>query len=57
MNNMRFKKAIANKVVDAAVRSAKLSNQKCLFLMRKPNEKMHLCVRDYEKLQNFINQY
>lgn len=54
---MRFKKAIANKVVDAAVRSAKLSNQKCLFLMGKPNEKMHLCVRDYEKLQNFINQY
>lgn len=31
MNNMGFKKKIANKVVDTAIRSAKLSNQKCLF--------------------------
>ena len=41
MNNMGFKKKIANKVVDTAIRSAKLSNQKCLFLMGKPNEKTY----------------
>jgi hypothetical protein len=57
MNNMGFKKKIANKVVNTAIRSAKLSNQKCLFLMGKPNEKVHLCVGDYEKLKIFINQY
>lgn len=28
MNNMEFKKKIANKVVNTAIRSAKLSNQK-----------------------------
>ena len=57
MNNMEFKKKIANKVVNTAIRSAKLSNQKCLFLMGKPNEKVHLCVGDYDKLKIFINQY
>ena len=57
MNNMGFKKKIANKVVNTAIRSAKLSKQKCLFLMGKPNEKVHLWVGDYEKLKIFINQY
>lgn len=56
MNNMRFKKAIANKVVDAAVQTMRLSNQICVVLFGKPNAKFDLTIDDYEQMQNFIEQ-
>lgn len=56
MNNMRFKKAIANKVVDAAVQMVRLPNQSCIWLCGKPNTKIDVSLEEYENLKNFIKR-
>lgn len=56
MNKEMMKKAVANKVVDMAIQTAKMPNQLCVVLCGKPNAKLDLTSDDYEVLANFIKQ-
>ena len=56
MNNIRFKKAIENKVVDAARVVAKTSCRSCAFLFGKSRTRFNLTMDDYENLKNFIKR-
>jgi len=56
MNKEMMKKAVANKMVDMAIQTAKMPNQICPFIFGKPNSKLDLTSDDYEALANFIKQ-
>lgn len=55
MNN-KIKKVMTKAVIGIAVKSAKMPNQICPLFFGKPGTKIDLSVRDYEKLEDFMNQ-
>lgn len=56
MNKEMLKKAVANRVVEAAVQTAKMPNNLCFFTFGKPKTKYDLTSDDYDSLEAFVKQ-
>lgn len=55
MKNKMMKRVVANKIVDVAIQTSKMSNQKvCAVLLGKPKSKFDLTSDDYESLAMFM---
>lgn len=54
MNKDMIKKAVANKLVDMAVQTAKMSSNICWFTFGKPKAMFDLTSDDYDGLAPFV---
>ncbi len=56
MNKEMLKKAVANRVVEAAVQTAKMPNQICFVFYGKPKANYNLTSDDYTSLAAFMKR-
>lgn len=54
MKNKMMKRVVANKVVDMAIKTSKMSNQSCYWTFGKPKTQYDLTSDDYDSLSMFM---
>lgn len=54
MKNKMMKRVVANKVVDMAIKTSKMSNQSCYWTFGKPKTQYDLTSDDYDSLAMFM---
>jgi len=54
MRSETVKKAVTNTIVEMAVQTAKMPNQKCMLVFGKPKAKQDLALSDYLNLADYV---